>query len=190
LTEDGTTTPVWNVKKRIGEELAFRKSTIALDLAQRILKREYDKLRMALGGTAHELADQVELQRVGHPYYNSRSGGGEGHLEVAKNIYYINRELAHMVLSLKPFGCMPSTQSDGAQAAVVSHFKDMIYIPIETSGEGDINAHSRVQMALGEAKNKCKDEFKRAVESTGYTLEQIREFVNAPEHRDLRRPLQ
>ena len=61
-----------------------------------------------------------------------------------------------MVLSLKPFGCMPSTQSDGAQSAVVSNFKDMIYLPIETSGEGEINAHSRVQMALGEAKDKAK----------------------------------
>src|SRR5205814_4734739 len=53
---------------------------------------------------------------------------------------------------LKPFGCMPSTQSDGAQSAVVSNYKDMIYLPVETSGEGEINAHSRVQMALGEAK--------------------------------------
>ena len=91
-----------------------------------------------------------------HPFYNSRAGGGEGHLEVAKNIYYSNKDLAHMVLSLKPFGCMPSTQSDGAQSAVVNHYKDMIYLPIETSGEGEINAHSRVQMALGEAKVKAK----------------------------------
>ena len=187
LREDGTTTPVWNLRRRISEELAFRKQTIALDLAQRILRREYDKLRQALGGTAHELADQLELTRVGHPYYNSRSGGGEGHLEVAKNIYYVNHELCHMVLSLKPFGCMPSTQSDGAQAAVVSHYKDMIYIPIETSGEGDINAYSRVQMALGEAKNKCKNEFVRAVEQAGYSLDQIRDYIAS--HRELRRPL-
>ena len=69
-----------------------------------------------------------------------------------------------MVLSLKPFGCMPSTQSDGAQSAVVSHFKDMIYLPIETSGEGEINAHSRVQMALGEAKTKAKREFAETLE--------------------------
>ena len=41
----------------------------------------------------------MELTRAGHPYYNSRSGGGEGHLEVAKNIYYSNKSLAHMVLS-------------------------------------------------------------------------------------------
>ena len=38
-----------------------------------------------------------------------------------------------MVLSLKPFGCMPSTQSDGVQAAVIAHFPDMIFLPIETS---------------------------------------------------------
>ncbi len=70
-------------------------------------------------------------------------------------------KLCHMVLSLKPFGCMPSTQSDGAQSAVVNKFKDMIFLPIETSGEGEINAHSRVQMALGEAKNKAKKEFEQ-----------------------------
>jgi ElaB/YqjD/DUF883 family membrane-anchored ribosome-binding protein len=82
-----------------------------------------------------------------------------------------------MVLSLKPFGCMPSTQSDGAQSAVVNLYKDMIYLPIETSGEGEINAHSRVQMALGEAKVKAKQEFARVLEETGLTVEQVRDYV-------------
>jgi predicted nucleotide-binding protein (sugar kinase/HSP70/actin superfamily) len=192
LEEDpaaGAARPRAGLRARLAEQLAFRRKMFTFTLADRIIGREYDRLREAIGGTAHALANQLELVRMGHPYYNSRAGGGEGHLEVAKNIYYMNKNLCHMVLSLKPFGCMPSTQSDGAQAAVVSHYKDMIYIPIETSGEGDINAHSRVQMALGEAKVKCKEEFKRAVESTGFTLEQIREFVNRPENRDLRRPL-
>src|SRR5262249_6666997 len=123
---------------------------------------------------------QYELQREGHPYYNSRAGGGEGHLEVAKNIYYSNKDLAHMVLSVNPFGCMQSTQSDGAQSAVVSQYKDMIYLPIETSGEGEINAHSRVQMALGEAKNKAKKEFAEALERAGLTLEQCRAWCEQP----------
>lgn len=178
----------WNLTAKLKSEMDYRKKRLNLAVAEKIIGREYDRLRNAIGGTAHELAPQHELTRMGHPYYNSRSGGGEGHLEVAKNIYYCNKDYAHMVLSLKPFGCMPSTQSDGAQAAVVTHHKDMIYIPIETSGEGDINAHSRVQMALGEAKLKCKDEFKAAVETTGYTIEQIRDYVS--EHRELRRPLQ
>jgi predicted nucleotide-binding protein (sugar kinase/HSP70/actin superfamily) len=181
---------VKGLKERLAEELAYRKKMFSFAAADKIIFREYERLRQALGGTAHELVNQQELVRLGHPYYNSRAGGGEGHLEVAKNIYYCNKDLAHMVLSLKPFGCMPSTQSDGAQAAVVSHYSDMIFLPIETSGEGDINAHSRTQMALGEAKFKCKAEFAEAVASTGYTLEQIRAFVHAPENRELRRPLQ
>jgi len=72
---------------------------------------------------------------------------------------------------------MPSTQSDGAQSAVVSHYKDMIYLPIETSGEGEINAHSRVQMALGEAKAKAKLEFKGVLEKLGKTVEELRAYV-------------
>ena len=158
-----------------------------LKLAEAIFKSEYHKIVNSLGGIAHHLADQYELQRLGHPFYNSRAGGGEGHLEVAKNIYYSNKDLAHMVLSLKPFGCMPSTQSDGAQSAVVSNYKDMIYLPVETSGEGEINAHSRVQMALGEAKNKAKKEFAAALEETGLTLEQCRAWVEA--NPETKRPL-
>jgi len=106
---------------------------------------------------------------------------------VAKNIYYSNKDLCHMVLSLKPFGCMPSTQSDGAQSAVVSQYKDMIFLPVETSGEGDVNAHSRVQMALGEAKVRAKNEMKAVLEKTGVTLEEVQEFV--AEHPEMQRPM-
>ena len=151
--EDGAVMPpAWRLDKHAKIEMNYRNKLAKLKVAEVIFSREYHKIIDALGGTAHRLVNQYELQRLGHPYYNSRAGGGEGHLEVAKNIYYSNKELCHMVLSLKPFGCMPSTQSDGAQSAVVAHYKDMIFLPIETSGEGEINAHSRVQMALGEAK--------------------------------------
>lgn len=168
--------------------LRHRWKLARIEIARRFLDREYERLRNALGGTAHRQVCQLELQRMGHPYYNSKAAGGEGHLEVAKNIYYANKSLAHMVMSLKPFGCMPSAQSDGAQAAVTSHFPEMIYIPIETSGEGDVNAHSRAQMALGEAKLKCKAEFQQCVKRSGYTIDQIRAYVAA--HPDLRKPFQ
>ena len=158
-----------------------------MTIAESIFNREYNRLIEAMGGTVHHLANQYELQRLGHPFYNSRAGGGEGHLEVAKNIYYSNKDLAHMVLSVKPFGCMPSTQSDGAQAAVVSQYKDMIYLPIETSGEGEINAHSRVQMALGEAKAKTKSELNDTLTETGLTIEQVKAFIDT--HPELKRPV-
>lgn len=179
--------PLWRLDKRLKIEFSHRNKLAKLALAESIFKREYHRLVDALGPLGHHLADQYEMQRIGHPFYNSRSGGGEGHLEVAKNIYYSNKDLAHMVLSVKPFGCMPSTQSDGAQAAVVSHYKDIIYLPIETSGEGEVNAHSRVQMALGEAKNKAKREFAETLESIGMTLEELQQFVT--EHPETKRPM-
>jgi len=69
---------------------------------------------------------------------------------------------------------------------VINKFKDMIFLPIETSGEGEVNAHSRVQMALGEAKAKAKMEFETALKSTGKRLEDIKEYV--ADHSELRRP--
>jgi len=186
LEEGATLPPVWRLGTRAKIEIGYRQKVAKLKLAEAIFKNEYHKIVGALGGIAHHLVDQYELQRLGHPFYNSRTGGGEGHLEVAKNIYYSNKDLAHMVLSLKPFGCMPSTQSDGAQSAVVSNYKDMIYLPIETSGEGEINAHSRVQMALGEAKNKAKKEFAEALDRTGLTLDACREWVGR--HPESKRP--
>ena len=169
--------PKWNLKQIFGSHLNTQQRLAKLTVAENIFKREYHRLIDALGGIAHHLTDQYELQRLGHPFYNSRAGGGEGHLEVAKNIYYSNKDLAHMVLSLKPFGCMPSTQSDGAQSAVVSTYKDMIFMPVETSGEGDVNAHSRVQMALGEAKVRAKNEMKKVLEETGRDARRGRAFV-------------
>ncbi|HEX5410449.1 MAG TPA: activator of (R)-2-hydroxyglutaryl-CoA dehydratase [Terriglobia bacterium] len=179
--------PKWNLAKLFGSRLDTKQKLAKLGFAEAVFKREYHKLIDALGSMAHHLTDQYEMQRLGHPFYNSRAGGGEGHLEVAKNIYYSNKDLCHMVLSLKPFGCMPSTQSDGAQSAVVSQYRDMIFLPIETSGEGDVNAHSRVQMALGEAKVRAKNEMKAVLSETGYTLEEVQDFVK--DHPEMQQPM-
>lgn len=176
----------FQVLKKLKNLTDYKKTVTILSIAESVFDREYNRIRKVFNEMPHELASQLEMQRLGHPFYNSRVEGGEGHLEIAKNIYYVNKDLCHMVLSLKPFGCMPSTQSDGVQSAVTSMFKDMIFIPIETSGEGDVNAHSRVQMALGEAKAKAKAEFKKCIDETGYTIEEIKAYVDANDY--LQRP--
>ncbi len=185
---EGLTVPDWRRPlTRLKAEWRTWRRIQRLGLGGRLVEREYGRLRRALGGTAHAPIDQFELEREAHPYYNSRAAGGEGHLEVAKNIYYHHNGLCHMVLSLKPFGCMPSTQSDGAQAAVQSRYPDMIYLPIETSGEGEINAQSRVQMALGEARVKAREEFERVMAECGLTLAELQARV--AEHPELSRGL-
>jgi predicted nucleotide-binding protein (sugar kinase/HSP70/actin superfamily) len=183
---DATKPPAWALHRRAAAELKFRQKQLFFGIGEAFYARLYRRVIKGLGGIGHELLDMQELARLAQPYYHRFARGGEGHLEVAKNIYYTVHKKAHMVLSLKPFGCMPSTQSDGTQSAVMNHFKDMIFLPIETSGEGEINAHSRVQMALGEAKSKAKREFQDALGATGKRLDDIREYV--ADHPELRRP--
>lgn len=175
-----------SMKEKIKIEKDHKKSKAILTIAEKVFDREYNRFRKALDYMPHELVDQQIMTDLAHKFYNSRVEGGEGHLEVGKSIYYTENHLCHMILSLKPFGCMPSTQSDGVQSVVTSHYKEMIFLPIETSGEGDVNAHSRVQMALGEAKGKAKIEFKECLDKTGFTLEEIKAYVDT--HDELQRP--
>src|SRR5215469_16578762 len=176
----------WEVKKSLANEMGLRKKTLGIGAGQVMWNYFYHRTARNLGGITHHLVNQKELAALAHPFYNQFARGGEGHLEVGKNVYYTVHHLCHMVLALKPFGCMPSSQSDGVQSAVVNKFKDMIFLPIETSGEGEVNAHSRVQMALGEAKVKAKIEFEEALHSTGTSLSQIKDYI--ADHPELKRP--
>jgi predicted nucleotide-binding protein (sugar kinase/HSP70/actin superfamily) len=177
----------WELKKQGANQWKFRKRWLLLRLSEGMWNRQHARAARHLGGLTPRLAPQSQLARMAHPFYHSLARGGEGHLEVGKNVYYTTQGLCHMVLALKPFGCMPSSQSDGVQSAVVNRFPEMIFLSIETSGEGEINAHSRMQMALGEAKIKAKAEFERALASTGKKLDEIKAY--AAEHRQLRSPL-
>ena len=179
--------PKWyEAKKQFANYIGLHKKLWGIGAGQRMWNFFYHRTIKHLGGITHQLVPQTELAELANPFYNQFARGGEGHLEVGKNVYYTIHKLCHMVLALKPFGCMPSSQSDGVQSAVINKFKEMIFLPIETSGEGEVNAHSRVQMALGEAKVKAKLEFEQCLKSTGKSLQEIREYID--EHPELKRP--
>jgi len=179
--------PKWyQLKQHMANQMSLRKKLMGIGFGEKMWNFLYHRTADNLGGITHRLVPQTELAEMAHPFYNQFARGGEGHLEVGKNVYYTVHKLCHMVLALKPFGCMPSSQSDGVQSAVINKFKDMIFLPVETSGEGEVNAHSRVQMALGEAKMKAKLEFEQVLKSTGKSLDDIRSYV--AEHPELKRP--
>ncbi len=176
----------WEPRKRLANTWKYRRKWSLLRLSEMLWSYLYARTARHLGGITPPLLSQRELARLAHPFYHSQARGGEGHLEVGKNVYYTKRGLCHMVLALKPFGCMPSSQSYGVQSAVVNRFPEMIFLPVETAGEGEINAHSRVQMALGEARVKARAEFDAALASTGKSLDEIRSY--AARFRSLRSP--
>jgi predicted nucleotide-binding protein (sugar kinase/HSP70/actin superfamily) len=176
----------WNFGQWTKNIFSFYKKSLTLWLGNLLFRREYRRLLTALGGVGHMLLDQTELQRIAQPFYNINIEGGEGYMEIAKNIYYHDNDLAHMVLSLKPFGCMPSTQSDAVQASVMERNKDMIFLPLETAGEGETNAQSRVLMSLGDARVKAKTELQEARAAVSFNMDDMRQYVE--EHPALKDP--
>lgn len=164
----------------LGQRLGFT-------LGSRIYLHHFRRLAAMLGMPDLRPAPQAELAELARPHYNTFLRGGEGHLEVAKTLYHTRHKSCHLVLALKPFGCLPSVQSDAVQASLVERFTDVSFLPIETSGDGEIHAYSRVQMALSEAKAKATAEFERVLRSVRHPLDEIRSFV--AEHPELRHPL-
>ena len=78
----------------------------------------------------YHLPDMFEIAKVSHEYYTNDLRGGEGHMEVGKLIMNVVKSKAHMTLSVKPFGCMPSAGvSDGVQSAITEKFPGHDLLP-------------------------------------------------------------
>ena len=73
-----------------------------------------------------------------------------------------------MTVSVKPFGCMPSSGvSDGVQSLITARYPGAIFCAIETTGDGEVNVQSRIQMDLFKARRRAEDEFRSAVARSG-----------------------
>lgn len=121
--------------------------------ADAALRSTYALFAVTLGLKAWRLCDLDEIATLSHPFYDNHLRGGEGHMEVGKLIQSVKHRKAHMVVSVKPFGCMPSSGvSDGVQSLVVEKYPQAIFCTIETTGDGAANAYSRVMRDLFKAK--------------------------------------
>jgi predicted nucleotide-binding protein (sugar kinase/HSP70/actin superfamily) len=70
-------------------------------------------------------------------------------MEVGKLILNVIHNKSHMTVSVKPFGCMPSSGvSDGVQTAITELYPQSIFCAVETSGDGDVNFYSRVGSSI------------------------------------------
>lgn len=156
-----------------GKNPVFRLRMFGIaDRAIRILFHTYAK---TMGLHGYHLPDMDEIAEVSHKHYNNHLRGGEGHMEVGKLILNVAKKKVNMTLSVKPFGCMPSSGvSDGVQSLITEKYPDAIFLPIETTGDGAINVYSRVQMMLFKAKQAAQKEFDEALAKKGFTVEQLR----------------
>ncbi len=156
------------------------KTLVAVNAAEYVVRALFQVFAHAGGLYGYKLPDMKKMAEISHEYYNNDLRGGEGHMEVGKLIMNVLGAKAHMTLSVKPFGCMPSAGvSDGVQSAISEKFPGTIFCPVETSGDGRVNFYSRVQMYLFKAKQAAVAEYERALEEHGLTREEVKTFLEA-----------
>jgi predicted nucleotide-binding protein (sugar kinase/HSP70/actin superfamily) len=158
-----------------------------LGLADRAIRLIFHTYAKTLGLYDYHLPDMDEIARVAHDHYNNHLRGGEGHMEVGKLILNVAKRKVNMTVSVKPFGCMPSSGvSDGVQSLITEKYPEAIFLPIETTGDGAINVQSRIQMMLFKAKQAAQKEFEEALTRKGLTVQQLKKI---PGHSKFTQPL-
>ena len=134
-----------------------RKKLAMLKIAEQVLRGAFALYSKTLGLGGYHLSDMDEIATISHQYYDNHLRGGEGHMEVGKLIQHVEQKKSHMVISVKPFGCMPSSGvSDGVQSLVTAKHPESIFCAIETTGDGAVNVQSRVLMDLFKARQKAQ----------------------------------
>jgi predicted nucleotide-binding protein (sugar kinase/HSP70/actin superfamily) len=150
------------------------KKFLTLWVAEKAVRLTFKIFARYLGLKNYKLPDMEENARVAAAHYNTELRGGEGHMEVGKLIQNVTHKKAHMTISVKPFGCMPSSGvSDGVQSIITEKYPEAIFLPIETSGDGAVNVYSRIQMMLFKAKRAAEQEYSELLEEKHLTGEEL-----------------
>ena len=156
----------------------IQRTRALLHLADKATRVVFHVFAACAGLSGYALPNMDEIAEVSHRFYNNDLRGGEGHMEVGKLVLNVVKQKAHMTLSVKPFGCMPSAGvSDGVQTLITELYPGTIFCPVETSGDGRVNFYSRVQMYLFKAKLKAQEELDATLAEHGITREEAQAFL-------------
>ena len=121
----------------------------ALWLADRWLRGLFRWYAALCGEPGLHLADPDALASRSHPHYDVHLRGGEGHVEVANFLDFTEQPDVKLMISLKPFGCMPSSGlSDGIVRQLANLNPATRFTALETTGDASANFYSRVMLEL------------------------------------------
>lgn len=139
-----------------------QKRLLRMWCAEKALRVVFKFFATFMGLNHYKLPNMDEIARLAKDHYDLETRGGEGHMEIGKVIQAAMKKKAHMVISVKPFGCMPSSGvSDGIQSLIIKKHPEVIFCPVETTGDGEVNFQSRILMFLFKAKRRAKTEFEQ-----------------------------
>jgi predicted nucleotide-binding protein (sugar kinase/HSP70/actin superfamily) len=162
------------------ENVNVAKRMWSLRAAEALMRGMFHGYGKLLGLRDYHLPDMEHIAEISHSFYDNNLRGGEGHMEVGKLIHNVVDQKVNMTLSIKPFGCMPSSAvSDGVQSLITELYPAAIFLPVETNGDGAVNVYSRVQMQLFKARQAAEREFNEALAANHWTQEDYRAALNA-----------
>jgi predicted nucleotide-binding protein (sugar kinase/HSP70/actin superfamily) len=151
------------------------KKLAKLWVADKAVRAIFQSYAWMIGLEGYHLPDMDVVAEEAKEHYNLNVRGGEAHMEVGKLVLTVKKKKANMVVSVKPFGCMPSSGvSDGVQTIITEKHPDAVFLPIETSGDGAVNVYSRVQMMLFKARRLAREEFEKTLAETGMTVDEVK----------------
>ena len=149
-----------------------------LAAADKVVRALFQTYAKTIGLHGYHLPDMDEIAELARQHYDNNVRGGEAHMEVGKLVHFAIDRVNHMTVSVKPFGCMPSSGvSDGVQTIVSAKYPESIFLPIETTGDGAVNVYSRIQMMLFKARNKAKEEYQEALAESGLDEQTFKQRV-------------
>lgn len=171
------------------EGVAIRKRLWGLKLVTLYVRGLFWTASKITGLRDYKLPDMDHIAEISHGFYDNNLRGGEGHMEVGKLIHNVVDNTMTMTLSIKPFGCMPSSGvSDGVQSLITEIYPQSIFLPIETNGDGAVNVYSRVQMQLFKAKQSAEKEVTETLSAGNISVAAFKSHIqgsnlNHPLHR-------
>jgi predicted nucleotide-binding protein (sugar kinase/HSP70/actin superfamily) len=173
----GVDTGLYGLHEHQGE-FDITKRIATMRLAELVLQVGFQAFAQPVGLHDYHLPDMDLVAEVAEEFYSNDLRGGEGHMEVGKLIVNSVRGKAHITVSVKPFGCMPSSGvSDGVQSLITGRYPGSIFCAVETSGDGATNFYSRIQMYMFKARIAAEQELERTLVECGVTIEEVRAFL-------------
>lgn len=142
----------WELRER-GEALdamvreAARAAALALDLG------------------ALDLPDLDALAELAAPHYPAAVRGGYGFLELALAVRAQREGRAHAVISVKSFGCIPSSGLSDAivPSALARGARPLPFLALEVCADGEAARESRLMLRAAEARAAAEAELSRAL---------------------------
>ncbi|GMR21275.1 MAG: hypothetical protein BMS9Abin36_1875 [Gammaproteobacteria bacterium] len=171
---------IWEAEYNVRERMLLRRqhearrpqvlkpfrTLLMIKLTKWVMKASFCSFSWALGLRHYHLSDMEENASLSKKYYLNELRGGEGHMEVGKVIQSTVHRKANLVISVKPFGCMPSScVSDGVQSKVLNDYPDAHFLAVETTGDGAVSVYSRVQMEMFRARQRATEELNQALQA-------------------------